>query len=97
VDAEALLAELAESRELHVKLTDMPDTAQYTRFLAEMRARPGTNTIVLMTPEGEARLETRTALTTSDSAVISMCLGGAEVVWAPQSVDGDAVVAGLTL
>lgn len=96
VTAESLAAEM-EAREIHVRLTEMPDNEQYARFLGEMKKRPGNNTIVLMTPEGDAPLQTRTSLTPSDAALVSMCLGGAEVRWAPSSVDADVVTAGLSL
>lgn len=86
-----------EPKELHVKLSDMPDSAQYARFLEEMRKRPGVNTVVIKTPEGDAGLSGTTSFTIEDGPLISMCLGGAEVVWAPGSVDTNLVMSGLEL
>lgn len=94
--AQTMLAQM-DARELRVKLTAMPDSAQYERFLSEVGKRPGVNTIVLETPEGDAELSTKTSLTVDDGPLVSMCLGGALVKWAPSSVDGDVVVEGLEL
>jgi DNA polymerase I len=86
------------ARSVIVELLEMPEEGPYRRFLELVGANPGPNTVTLRTPEGDLVLDwITTALTPGDSPVVSLLFGGASVIYPPESVDAQALMAGITL
>jgi DNA polymerase I-like protein with 3'-5' exonuclease and polymerase domains len=81
-----------------VKVPEMPEYAAVARFVSLLEEFPGPNTLELATPEGSVPLSSGTSLSPEDGAArIGMILGGAQVVWALESVDNDVLARGLGL
>jgi DNA polymerase I-like protein with 3'-5' exonuclease and polymerase domains len=90
------------SRTVLVELDHMPSGEQFGRFMqlvnqAQRPGRSGGNTVILRTPQGEVTVSEGSSLDTDQSAEVSIALGGARVVLAPESVDAAVVTAGLRL
>lgn len=83
--------------EVEVLLSVMPTTEQAMKFIELTKSRPGENTIVMLTPEGEIRVPFGSSLDVADKALISLALGGATVRRAAGSVDMSALAKGLQL
>jgi DNA polymerase-1 len=83
--------------EVEVVLGEMPSADQATALMTLVKSRPGGNTLVLMTPQGEARVPIGTSLDIKDKALLSLTLGGASVRRARGSVDIDALARGIEL
>lgn len=85
-------------RTLIVHITEMPDTVAWARFTQLCEANPGSHGVTLLLPEhGEVPTGLSTALSPMASAWISVIFSGAEVFYAPESVDPAAVLSGLQL
>jgi DNA polymerase I-like protein with 3'-5' exonuclease and polymerase domains len=81
-----------------VRVPEMPDSDAARRFIALVREFPGPNTMELSAPEGSAFVSTGTALSPEEGAArIALILGGAQVLWAADSVDSSALAEGLAL
>lgn len=81
-----------------VRVAEMPDTDTVHRFLRMLAEFPGPNTMQLETPEGKVNVSAGTSLSPEDGAArVSLILGGAQVVWAAESVDMSALADGLAL
>ncbi len=80
-----------------ITVDEMPTSEEYGRLLVLVAATPGLNTLVMRTPDGEIEVSKATAIAPSMAAQVSLALGGAEVTYAPESVDTGALVSGLTL
>lgn len=78
-----------------IHVTDMPSPDTYGRLLALVAAVPGSNTLILKTPGGDVTLTTNTGISPRSQAQVALILGGAEVVYAPESVDVAALAEGL--
>jgi hypothetical protein len=83
---------------LVVKLSVMPEESSYVRFMALLTSRPGKNTVLMRTPEGELLMDwISTSLTPSNQPEISLALGGAEVFFELKDVDPASVMSGIQL
>lgn len=80
-----------------ITVDEMPTSEEYGRLLGLVAAAPGLNTLVMRTPQGEVEVSKATAIAPSMAAQVSLVLGGAEVVYAPESVDTSALVSGLEM
>ncbi len=75
-----------------VTLVEMPTEAQWDRFDKFLSLHKGDDTVVIETPEGELELDTKHRLTKDHAPEISLMLGGATLVVAPENVDTDAIM-----
>jgi len=86
------------SAQLVVTISQMPDPAQYQKWMALLQSRPGASPVLLRTPEGDLDYEElRTGLTPTEQPAISLALGGATVKYAASTVDVSALTAGIAL
>lgn len=84
-----------ETSVIAIELTKMPEAEGYKRFVAMLRANPGSTKVLLKTPEGELELPLTTSLGMESQNVISMTLGGARVFVPVAEVDPGDVFAGM--
>ncbi len=70
-----------EVKSLHIILQGMPDKISWVQFLELVKAKLGSNKIVVSTPQGEITLKSKTSLTPDDYDKIIGLLPGAEVGW----------------
>lgn len=89
--------DFADPVEIQVEVAKMPTETQARKLLQLVEDRPGRNTLVLQTPEGEVRLPTSCGLDVADQGIISLVLGGASVRRATNSVDVAALAKGFDL
>lgn len=89
--------EFADPVEVIVTVAKMPSEAQARKLLQLVEDRPGDNTLVLQTPEGEIRLAKGCTLDVQDQGILSLVLGGASVRRAANSVDVTALAKGFDL
>jgi len=82
---------------LVVELDHMPELESYKRFVALLKANPGSTKVSLKTPEGDVELPLGTSLGAAAQAKISLALGGARVYCPVDEVDPSDVFAGLAL
>jgi hypothetical protein len=75
----------------------MPDVDNVRRLKALLVSKPGNNTFVLRTPQGDVRCRPDTCLTQKDQGEISLALGGATVRQAADTVDVRSLVDGIQL
>jgi len=78
-----------------VKVMDMPEVTALNRFMSLMAEFPGPNELKLDTPVGMVQVSAGTSLSPDDGARISLLLSGAQVFWAPETVDETKLADGL--
>lgn len=82
---------------VEISIREMPDNfEQWDEFLTYIHARPGTDTVVMLTPQGELVLDTKHSLSDDDQPQISLILGGASLAVSAESVPDD-LMAGVEL
>jgi DNA polymerase I-like protein with 3'-5' exonuclease and polymerase domains len=86
-------------RTVIVTLAAMPDAITWTAFTEWLREElaPGSNTVVVRTPEGEVTLPDLYKLSPAWQPNVTLLFGGAKVNYSPDDVDATALAAGLTL
>lgn len=83
-----------------VTLPVMPSAETWAEFCRLLGARPGCSMVTVRTPEGETSLGNGAAvfaLTPQWEPQVSVLFGGAQVTYAPDSVDTAALASGLSL
>lgn len=86
---------VAETRDLIVEVTNMPDKRSLQEFLMLVQTHAGNDVITIKTPEGDISMSKyRTSLTPKDQGSISMTLGGAKVYY-PQNFEISNLTEGL--
>lgn len=88
-----------EGQEIEVRLRDFPTTEQWSRFLEEIRNRPGKNVVTVVLPEDGGTLDDLppTSLSKADASRIALILPGAETVLGAKSVADVNLMEGMTL
>lgn len=76
-----------EGVDLRVEVTSMPTGSQLQRLVDTLVSRPGSNTLVLCTPEGDVRCDVGTSVGVADQGMLSMILGGATVKHSADTLD----------
>jgi DNA polymerase I len=71
------------------------DRQAAAEFAGHCLAHPGSNTVIIRIPSGEARLGFTTSLSLADAPLVSVMLGGATVCYDAASVDLEALAAGV--
>jgi DNA polymerase I-like protein with 3'-5' exonuclease and polymerase domains len=89
--------EHAKAQRIIVSVMEMPDEDQWAKFNIYLDDRPGKDTLVFVTPEGEVVFDTKHAVQANEQPQISLILGGATVTVAPETVDDDALTEGMDL
>jgi DNA polymerase I-like protein with 3'-5' exonuclease and polymerase domains len=84
-------------RKVIVVAKNAPTRDQAVRLAAYMRSLPGGNTVEVQLPDGPLAVGFGCGLTPEHDAQVSVILGGASVHYALDSVDADALAAGLDL
>ncbi len=81
-----------------VELVKMPNNEAFMSFMKEVNNKPGFNTLVIKTPEGELTLDDKpTSLSPADQPRISILLGGASVHFIAEDITPESIVGGLQL
>lgn len=80
-----------------VEISSMPTQDSYARFKSLLQSNPGSNAIVLKTPEGNVELSMTTSLGVESQSRISLALGGARVYYPASEVSPEDVFAGMSL
>lgn len=85
-------------RQVIIELARMPEESAFLSFLNEASSKPGINTVLFRTPDGEVELNiAKTSLAPQDQSRISMILGGASVYYILDDIEPESIVGGLTL
>lgn len=83
--------------DLLVEVLEMPTMSQLQRLVDMLVKRPGPNTLVLRTPQGDVRCSAGTDIDLGDKGLLSMILGGAHVSYAKESIDLDSLAMDISL
>jgi DNA polymerase I-like protein with 3'-5' exonuclease and polymerase domains len=86
-----------EPQNVIVTVTEMPDSVQWPKFKEFLAERPGQDSVVLSTPQGDITFDTTHSISSEDRAVISLILGGASITTGAKSVSLAEVGAGVEL
>lgn len=79
-----------DSKHLIIEIDHMPTSEQFDRFLQVMEKLAGSNTVKLVTPDGELDLKGTTRIDPDNQkhvGIVSLALGGAKIRYAAQDVD----------